>query len=90
MTENSGYCLKQKATKEMKDVEIKKTNNNRSYMSGICVECGCKMNKFIKKEPSKISDKLDELVKEDVIKKEDVKNDDVVVKKTRKVKTKLE
>jgi hypothetical protein len=34
----------------MKDAIINKTTNNRRYMSGICIDCGCKMNKFLKKE----------------------------------------
>ena len=51
----------------MKDITINKTKNNRRYMSGICIDCGCKMNKFLKKEPNK----LEELLKEDEVKKDD-------------------
>ena len=71
---NTAYCLKQKLVKEMKDVIINKTKNNRRYMSGICVDCGCKMNKFLKKEIDNKEDdnKVDEVVKEDEVKKDDV------------------
>ncbi len=95
MSENkteTSYCLKCKNKVNVKDAEIKTTTNNRKYLSGICVECGTKVNKFLKSEKSKISEKLDELIKEDVVKNDDVVKDDVVkddvIKKTRKVKVK--
>ena len=64
---NTAYCLKCKLKREMKDGEIKKTVNSRNYLSGLCIVCGCKMNKFLKKELCKIEQINEQFKKEDVI-----------------------
>jgi hypothetical protein len=45
-----GYCVKEKATREMKDVKFEKASNGRTMAKGICEKCGTKMNKFLSKE----------------------------------------
>lgn len=42
------YCLKCKKQQEMKNPQMKTTKNGRSMMSGECIKCSCKMNKFVK------------------------------------------
>ncbi len=74
---NFAYCLKQKSVKEMKDAIINKTTNNRRYMSGICIDCGCKMNKFLKKEQLDKKEDEKKEVKQDE-NDEKVKEDDKV------------
>jgi hypothetical protein len=59
-----GYCLKEKVKHDMKDAEIKHTKNGRSYVSGLCSSCNCKMNVFLKKEKSEMNKKLEKLVQE--------------------------
>jgi hypothetical protein len=45
-----GYCVKEKATREMKNVTFEKASNGRTMAKGICETCGTKMNKFLSKE----------------------------------------
>lgn len=42
-----GYCVKCKATKEMKDPVEKVAKNGRAMMCGTCPACGTKMTKFV-------------------------------------------
>jgi len=42
------YCVKCKATKEMKDVTEAVSKNGRKMAKGVCPDCGTKMNKFLK------------------------------------------
>ena len=64
------YCLKCKTVVDIKDAEVKLTKNNRKMLSGICVQCGTKTNKFLKKGDD---NKVDEVVKEVEVVKEDKK-----------------
>ena len=45
-----GYCVKCKATREMKDVTYTKASNGRTMAKGTCPVCGTKMNKFLSKQ----------------------------------------
>jgi hypothetical protein len=45
-----GYCVKCKATREMKDLTYTKAANGRTMAKGTCPVCGTKMNKFLSKE----------------------------------------
>ncbi len=47
------YCVKEKASKPMKDAQQVTLKNGKLAMSGVCSSCGTKMMKFIsaKKEP---------------------------------------
>lgn len=47
---NTSYCLKCKNKKEMKNPTIKTNKKGNRYLSGNCVDCNCKMNKFLKKD----------------------------------------
>jgi len=42
------YCVKCKATREMKNVENTTSKNGRKMAKGVCPTCGTKMNKFLK------------------------------------------
>lgn len=43
------YCLKCKQETETNNLEETVTKNNKPIMKGICVECGSKKNRFLKK-----------------------------------------
>ena len=58
-----GYCLKEKKNELIKDGVEKINKRGGRYMSGLCSSCGCKMNVFLKKEKSLVSEKIDELKK---------------------------
>ncbi len=45
-----GYCVKCKATREMKDVTYTQASNGRTMAKGTCPVCGTKMNKFLSKD----------------------------------------
>ncbi|MGC9309400.1 MAG: DUF5679 domain-containing protein [Candidatus Nanoarchaeia archaeon] len=45
-----GRCMKCKAQKEMKDVEIGQTSRGGYIARGKCVDCGTKMAKILSKE----------------------------------------
>lgn len=47
-----GYCVKCKASGEMKDVEEKKAKNGRLMACGVCAKCGTKMTKFLSNKDS--------------------------------------
>jgi len=47
---HSGYCVKCKKMQEIKSGQNCKSKNGRSMYKGHCGVCGCKVNKFIKKE----------------------------------------
>jgi hypothetical protein len=50
MTEEiKAYCMKDKAERVMKDVEIVKMKNGRLAARGVCPTCGTKMFKFLPK-----------------------------------------
>ena len=53
--EDKLYCLKCKTKKDYKfaDDEIKINKINRKYRSALCVDCNCKLIKFIKSDPVK-------------------------------------
>ena len=53
MNENKNYCLRCKKKCDIKDVEIKTTKNNRRMMSGKCIICETKTNRFLKKDDVK-------------------------------------
>ena len=73
MTDNnntqSSYCLKCKKQVDIKDAEVKLSKNNKRMMSGLCILCNTKTNKFLKNEISKL-DGLVELKKKEDDKKE--------------------
>lgn len=41
------YCVKCKSKSAMKDVVEKVAKNGRKMLSGVCVKCATKMNKFV-------------------------------------------
>ena len=43
------YCLKCKKKCNIQNEVIKKNKKGVNYISGNCNDCGCKINKFIKK-----------------------------------------
>jgi len=43
----TGYCLKCKKIKEMKDEDIVTTKNGKSMAKGICPDCGTKICKML-------------------------------------------
>lgn len=52
-----GYCVKCKATREMKDLTYTKASNGRTMAKGTCPVCGTKMNKFLSKEEAEKHEK---------------------------------
>ncbi len=46
----SSYCLKCKNKKEMINGQIKVNKKGNKYIQAQCKDCGCKMNRFIKKD----------------------------------------
>jgi hypothetical protein len=48
-TEMQGYCVKCKASRNMTQVQIVTTQNNRKAAKGKCPVCGTTMNKFLPK-----------------------------------------
>ena len=42
-----GYCVKEKASKPMKDAKQVTLKNGKLALQGICSSCGTKMMKFI-------------------------------------------
>ncbi len=52
-----GYCVKCKATREMKDLTYTKAANGRTMAKGTCPVCGTKMNKFLSKEEAEKQEK---------------------------------
>ena len=44
-----GYCLKHKEKKELHNGKILTNKKGGRYIQGTC-ECGCKINKFLKKD----------------------------------------
>ena len=42
-----GYCVKEKASKPMKDAKEVTLKNGKLALQGICSSCGTKMMKFI-------------------------------------------
>lgn len=47
---NTSYCLKCKSKKEMINGTIKTNKKNNKFIQGECKDCGCKMNRFLKKD----------------------------------------
>jgi hypothetical protein len=50
MGEYVAYCVKCKAKREMKDVQIVTNAKGRRQAKGVCPVCGTKMNLFLKSE----------------------------------------
>lgn len=46
--ECTGYCVKCKTSKTMRDCVKEVAKNGRPMLKGLCVDCGTKMNKFVK------------------------------------------
>lgn len=42
-----GYCVKEKASKPMKDAKEVTLKNGKHAMQGVCASCGTKMMKFV-------------------------------------------
>ncbi|MBI5034189.1 MAG: hypothetical protein HZB51_27020 [Chloroflexi bacterium] len=42
-----GYCVKEKASKPMKDAKEVTLKNGKKAMQGVCSSCGTKMMKFV-------------------------------------------
>jgi hypothetical protein len=42
-----GYCVKEKAQKQMKDAQPVTLKNGKSAIKGVCSSCGTKMMKFV-------------------------------------------
>ncbi len=42
-----GYCVKEKASKPMKDAKEVTLKNGKKAMQGVCASCGTKMMKFV-------------------------------------------
>jgi hypothetical protein len=42
----TGYCVRCKSSKPMKNAMVCTTNNDRKVLKGQCV-CGCRMTKFV-------------------------------------------
>jgi hypothetical protein len=42
-----GYCVKEKAQKQMKDPEPVILKNGKNAIKGVCSSCGTKMMKFV-------------------------------------------
>jgi len=49
-TKKIAYCVRCKEKKEMSQVEKVILKNGRNALKGICLVCGTKMFKFVKKE----------------------------------------
>ena len=48
MEEYKGYCVKEKQTRVMKDVQIVTNEKGRRMAKGVCSVCGTKMTLFLK------------------------------------------
>ncbi|PIT97243.1 hypothetical protein COT77_02650 [Candidatus Berkelbacteria bacterium CG10_big_fil_rev_8_21_14_0_10_41_12] len=46
-------CMRCKENKEMKDIEEVPMKNGGTMAKGVCVDCGCKMCKFLGKKKEK-------------------------------------
>ena len=42
-----GYCVKEKASKPMKDAKEVTLKNGKKALQGVCSSCGTKMMKFV-------------------------------------------
>ncbi len=49
MENYTGYCVRCKAKRDMLEAGVTKAKNGRRVAKGICVKCGCKMCRFLKK-----------------------------------------
>ena len=50
MPEYEAYCVKCKAKRQMKEVQIVTNKQGRKQAKGTCPECGTKMNLFLKSD----------------------------------------
>jgi hypothetical protein len=50
MSDYEAYCVKCKAKRMMKEVQIVTNDKGRRQAKGVCPECGTKMNLFLKSE----------------------------------------
>ena len=48
--DNTIYCIKCKSKKEFNNETIKTNKRGVRYISGNCKDCGCKCNRFLKKD----------------------------------------
>lgn len=48
--ETIGYCVRCKAKKEIKNPEEITMKNGRRALTGVCLDCGTKMFKFLPKK----------------------------------------
>lgn len=46
----TGRCMRCKAPKEMKDIEVSTMKNGGKMAKGTCVDCGCKMCKILPRD----------------------------------------
>ncbi len=42
-----GYCVKDRAKVEVKNGEVKTTENGRKMVQGVCPKCGTKVTRFL-------------------------------------------
>lgn len=47
-----GYCVKEKASKPMKDAQLITLKNGKQALQGVCASCGTKMTKFVSAKKS--------------------------------------
>jgi hypothetical protein len=47
---NTAYCVKCKSKKEFKDGTVKTNKKGNKYLSGNCITCNTKVNRFIKND----------------------------------------
>jgi protein-arginine kinase activator protein McsA len=48
MSEYEAYCVKCRAKRAMKDVQVITNEKGRRIAKGVCSQCGTKMNLFLK------------------------------------------
>lgn len=46
------YCVKEKASKPMKDAQLITLKNGKQALQGVCESCGTKMTKFVSSKKS--------------------------------------
>lgn len=50
-----GYCVKEKASKPMKDAKPVTLKNGKPAMQGVCSSCGTKMMKFVSSKKTAVA-----------------------------------
>lgn len=77
------YCLKCKSRNTVKNVVNKTAKNGRVMVCGNCDKCNTKCNQFVKKSSNDVATptpKKVDVIKENVIKEDDIKDVKKVVK----------